>query len=219
LEEERDERINLAEDESEAEPEGGEETGREEASGGEGEAPSADDSATTEAAEAEASPEKELADLNDKYIRLYAEFENYKKRVLKDREELVKYANETILHDLLPSIDNLEIALQHAGNDMSEGLVKGVEASLREFRRTTEKFGLKPIEALGNAFDPSYHHAMSQVERDDLEENTVVEEFRRGYIYGGKVLRASLVAVSCRPSSGKTPEEDKESSNSDDKEE
>ncbi|MFN3479426.1 MAG: nucleotide exchange factor GrpE [Thermodesulfovibrionales bacterium] len=142
------------------------------------------------------SVEEELSELREKYLRLYAEFENYKKRVQKEKEELIKYGNEALLYELLNVLDNLEMALKHSSENVSEGLVKGVEMTLREFQRITEKFGLIPIVALGRPFDPSLHHAMSQVERDDVEDKTVVEEFRKGYMYGDKVLRASLVAVS-----------------------
>lgn len=146
--------------------------------------------------EAKPSAQEELSQLREKYLRLYAEFENYKKRVQKEKEELIKYGNEALLYELLSVLDNLEMALKHSGENVSEGLVKGVEMTLREFQRITEKFGLVPIDAVGKPFDPSLHHAMSQVERDDVNDKTVVEEFRRGYMYGDKVLRASLVAVS-----------------------
>lgn len=145
---------------------------------------------------------EELAEINDKYVRLYAEFENYRKRVAKDKEELVKYANESLLYDMLPSLDNLEIALQHADNEQSTGLVEGVRNTLRELYRTMEKFGLTHIEAEGRPFDPAFHHAMSEVERDDIDDKMVVEEFRKGFMYRDKVLRASLVSVSRRPGGG-----------------
>jgi molecular chaperone GrpE len=138
----------------------------------------------------------ELQEINDRYLRLYAEFENYKKRVNKDKEEIFKYGNESLLYELLPVIDNLEMALKHATNSVSEGLVQGVEITLKELQRTLEKFGLSPIEANGKPFDPLVHHAMTQIERDDVDEKTVVEEFRKGYMFRDKVLRPSLVAVS-----------------------
>lgn len=141
----------------------------------------------------------QLLEMKDKYLRLYAEFENYKKRTNKDKEELVKYCNESILYEILPVIDNLEMALSHSANDASSGLVKGVEITLREFQRVMEKFGLIPIAAEGRPFDPSVHHAMSQVIRSDVEDKTVIEEFRKGYMFGDKVLRPSLVAVSKKP--------------------
>lgn len=141
----------------------------------------------------------ELQEMNDKYIRLYAEFDNYRKRVNKDKEELIKYANEGIIYQLLPVIDTLEIALKHSNDETSSGLIQGVENTLREFLRTLEKFGLTPIEAVNKSFDPSLHEAMCVIERKDIEENLVVEEFRKGYIFREKVLRPSLVSVSKRP--------------------
>jgi molecular chaperone GrpE len=147
----------------------------------------------------------ELQEINDKYLRLYAEFENYKKRVNKDKEELLKCGNENLLYDLLPVIDNLEMALKHSSNESSTGLsasgglVQGVEITLKELLRTLERFGVTPIEASGKPFDPSVHHAMIQVERDDIDDKIVVEEFRKGYMFRDKVLRPSLVAVSKKP--------------------
>lgn len=141
----------------------------------------------------------ELDETNNKYLRLYAEFENYKKRVRKEREEFFTYCNEDLLYELLPVIDNLEMALKHAsdGNpDALQSLKQGVENTLRELNRTLEKFGLKAIEAVGLPFDPAYHHAMSQVEKPDVDDKTVVEEMRKGYLYKEKVLRPSLVTVS-----------------------
>jgi len=143
--------------------------------------------------------QESLTELNDKYLRLYAEFDNYKKRIQREKEDLIKYSNEDILYHLLPVMDNLEMALKHSADSVSEGLVKGVEITLREFQRVTEKFGLIPIPAKGKPFDPAVHHAMSQVERTDMEDRTVVEEFRKGYMFSGKVLRPSLVSVSRRP--------------------
>ncbi len=151
-----------------------------------------------------------LEDLNDKYLRLYAEFDNYKKRVNKDKEELVQYGNESLLYELLPAIDSLELALKHASGDSNTSLVHGVEMTLKELHRTLEKFGLVKIESLGKKFDPVVHHAMMNVERDDMEEKVVAEELRAGYIYRDKVLRPSLVAVSVKPQ-GKTKQENENS--------
>ena len=159
----------------------------------------------------------ELQEMNNKYLRLYAEFENYKKRVNKDKEELVKYGNESLLYELLPVIDNLEMALRHASNNVSSGLVQGVEITLKELQKILEKFGLIAIEANNKPFDPLVHHAMTQNERDDIDEKIVVEEFRKGYMLRDKVLRPSLVAVSKKPVKSqekeKTEEEIKASKN------
>jgi len=149
--------------------------------------------------------ESELVEMKDRYLRLYAEFENYRKRVQREKEDLVKCCNEDLLYQILPAIDNLEMALQHSANGPSEGLLKGVEITLRELLRILEKFGLIPISAIGRPFDPSIHHAMSVVDKPDAEDNTVVEEFRKGYMFGNRVLRPSLVSVS-----KKTTEESRE---------
>jgi len=141
----------------------------------------------------------EAEELNNKYLRLYADFDNYRKRVNKDKEDLIRYGNESLLYELLPAIDNLELAMKHASGDVNSGLVQGVEVTLKELQRTLEKFGLMRIEAIGRQFDPAVHHAMSQVERDDMPEKMVAEEFRAGYRYRDKVLRPSLVAVSMQP--------------------
>ena len=142
------------------------------------------------------SPVAELEAVNDKYKRLYAEFENYKKRVQKDKEELVKYANEKIIYELLPVIDSLEMALEHSKNGAPGGIIQGVENTLKELLRILEKFGLTPIEATDKPFDPSVHHAMSVVEKEDVDENRVVEVYRKGYMFRDKVIRAALVGVS-----------------------
>lgn len=162
--------------------------------------------------EARSADAEALRELNNKYLRLYAEFDNYKKRVNREKEELVRYSNESLLYELLPAIDNLELALKHASCDPKTGVVQGVEITLKELQRTLEKFGLKKIEAAGKKFDPAVHHAMSQVEREDLEEKMVAEELRAGYLYRDKVLRPSLVAVSKRP---KKAEEDEQAERTD----
>lgn len=139
--------------------------------------------------------DKELEAEREKYLRLYAEFETYKRKTARDKEELLRYANQEIFGEILPTIDNLETALKHAGEG-DESLKKGVEMTLRELVRTLEKFGVTGIPAKGEPFNPEFHHAIAQVESADVPENTVVEEYRKGYLYNGKVLRASLVGVS-----------------------
>jgi len=148
-----------------------------------------------------------LKEANDRYLRLYAEFENYKKRVNKDKEELIKYGNESLLYELLTVLDNLDMALKHAPDNIASGLVQGVEITYKELMKTLEKFGLSAIDAEGKPFDPLVHHAMSQIDRDDMDENIVVEEYRKGYKLREKVLRPSLVAVSKKPVEDKKKEE------------
>ncbi len=150
--------------------------------------------------------EEEISRQKDKYLRLYSDFETFKRHWQKEKEESLKYANEDIMKDILPSLDNLETALKHA-KEGADGLREGVEMTLRELLRVLDKFGLKQVPALGLPFNPEYHHAISQVEREDVEDNTVVEEFRRGYSYNGKVIRATLVAVSRRPKKEESADE------------
>ncbi|MGC2063026.1 MAG: nucleotide exchange factor GrpE [Thermodesulfovibrionales bacterium] len=153
----------------------------------------------------EGSADTDVKDMNDKYLRLYADFENYRKRVNKDKEDLVRYSNESLIYELLPILDSLDLALRHASGESQSGLVQGVEMTLKELLRTLEKFGLTRINAAGMVFDPARHHAMIQVERDDMDEKMVAEEMRPGYIYRDKVLRPSLVSVSVRPQKSAAP--------------
>jgi molecular chaperone GrpE len=154
--------------------------------------------------------EEAVGELNNKYLRLYAEFDNYKKRVNRDKEELMRYGNESLLYALLPAIDNLDLALKHGACDPKDGIVQGVELTMKELQRTLEKFGLRRIPASGERFDPAVHHAMMQVEREDMEDNMVAEELRTGYRFHDKVLRPSLVAVSVRPKKNDGRGEDSE---------
>lgn len=152
---------------------------------------------TTEMSDNIEALKKSLSEQNDKYLRLYAEFENYKKFAARQKEDQLKYANERLLKDLLTVIDHLELALQHSSDDkVSDPLAKGVEMTLKELKTLMERYGLVSIDAIGKPFDPNIHHAMSQIENDGVDENTVIEEFRKGYMLKERVLRAPLVGVS-----------------------
>lgn len=152
---------------------------------------------------------KSLEEANDKYIRLYADFENFKKVTAKNKEDLLKYANEDIMSDILTVIDHLELALQHStGNETSSSLSEGVELTLKELKGVLEKHGLVRIDAMGKPFDPAVHHAMSQIETEEAEEDTVVKEFRKGYMLRDRVLRAPLVGVAKKKTQTDDTEED-----------
>ncbi len=152
---------------------------------------------------------KSIDEANDKYIRLYADFENFKKVTAKNREDLLKYASEDIMTDILTVIDHLELALQHStGDDTSSPLAEGVELTLKELKGVLEKHGLVRIDAMGKPFDPAVHHAMSQIETDDAEEDTVVKEFRKGYMLRDRVLRAPLVGVAKKKTEADDTEEE-----------
>ena len=149
--------------------------------------------------------QKQIAQDNyEKFLRVYAELENYKKRVEKDRIENLRYANEELLRDLLPFIDNLQRAVDHASSeeDTNPGaLMDGIELTLKDLRKLLEKHGLRPIESVGARFDPNLHEAMMQVENNVQEPQTVVQEFQKGYLFKDRLLRPARVSVAMRPES------------------
>ena len=133
----------------------------------------------------------------DKLLRLAAEFENYKKRMIRDRQTYVKYAEENILKDLLPSIDNLERAIEQDESTRNvETLLEGVELTLKGLQTTVSKYGLVPIESVGLAFDPNLHEALVMESSDEVPAQSVLREFEKGYHYKDRLLRAAKVVVS-----------------------
>jgi molecular chaperone GrpE len=135
--------------------------------------------------------------LNDRLLRLHAEFENYKKRAARERSEFVRFANEGLILELLPVVDSLEHAVATARcRGEVQGVAEGVDIILRLFQTTLEKVGVKPIEALGHEFDPNFHQAVAQVESKDGRDNIAVEEVRKGYLLEGRLLRPAMVKVS-----------------------
>jgi molecular chaperone GrpE len=141
---------------------------------------------------------KEKAEILDKYTRLYADYENYKKRAIKERDELIKYRAEPIATEMLQILDNLQLVLSHVTTSTDDSLIKGVEMTIKELKKILDKFGLSEIDAVGKPFDPNFHHAMSMVERDDIENNSVVEIFRKGYLFKDRLIRPAIVSVSKR---------------------
>lgn len=136
---------------------------------------------------------KEYEELNDRYKRLFAEFENYKKRIQK--ESINKYAEITgdVVTSILPIMDNLEKAAQAKTEDTS--YQEGVKLILKQFLDTLKKFGVEEIEAVGTTFDPELHEAVSHIEDANRKDQEVVEEYRKGYKIGTKVIRHSMVIV------------------------
>ena len=138
----------------------------------------------------------------DRYLRQIAEIENYKKRNARERDDAIRFANEMLLKDLLPIIDNLERAVNHAASgENGKTLVEGVEMVLKGFIDTLAKFGVSQIDAVGQPFDPSKHEAIAQVVSDVNEPNSVVEELHKGYMFRDRLLRAALVSVAKPPES------------------
>jgi molecular chaperone GrpE len=139
----------------------------------------------------------ELEALNDRLLRLHAEFENYKKRMARERSEFMKFANEALILEFLPVLDNLERAVPMAKSGLdAQRIAEGLDIILRLFQTILEKAGVKAIETLDREFDPSLHQAVAQVERVDGRDNMVVEEVRKGYQLEGRLLRPSMVKVS-----------------------
>jgi molecular chaperone GrpE len=137
----------------------------------------------------------------DKFLRERADLENYRKRVQKEKEEILKYGNESFILEVLPALDNMERALSHAsGEGDSSAVIEGVKITFSMLIGTLKKFGVTPLEtAPGTPFDPALHQAMAQVESADQEPGTVVAEFQKGYTLNERLLRPAMVSVAIAP--------------------
>ena len=172
-------------------------------------APVTEETANTEAAVEETAPEtftvtkeqmekmeglaKLVADVNDKYLRLAAEYDNYRKRTAKEKESIYGDAKADTIKPLLAVYDNLERGI--AQYDEADAHRQGLELILRQFTETLTKLGVTEIEAKGQPFDPGLHNAVMHVEDETAGENTVVEVFQKGFMLGDKVLRFAMVKV------------------------
>ena len=144
--------------------------------------------------------EPDLEGLKDRLLRALAETENLRRRAQRDREDYVKYANETLLRDLIPVLDNLDRALNAARTAGESGtVVSGVELIQRELLRVLEKAGLSRYSAVGERFDPTRHEAIARVVSAERPPDTVVHETAAGYLLNGRVLRPAMVAVAAAP--------------------
>jgi molecular chaperone GrpE len=141
--------------------------------------------------------EEEAKETYDRLLRVTAEFENYKKRSAREMEEFRKYANQSLLKEMLSVIDNLELAINSSsdGKKADKNLIEGLNLTLNEILRVFEKFNVTPIEAQGKTFDPAYHEAVMREETDDYPENTVISEFQKGYLIHDRLLRPAMVVV------------------------
>jgi len=168
---------------------------------------SATAAAETEAAEVAPDPAEELAaaqasasENRDLYLRALADLENYRKRAQRDREDAVKFANDSLLREFIPVIDNLERALEHAGDAAEQKVLReGVEMTLVQFRKVLESAGVTEVAAAGSAFDPNFHQAMGQVETDEQPANTIVQVLQKGYLLRERLLRPALVMIAKVP--------------------
>jgi len=147
-----------------------------------------------------AEKEKEANENYERLLRTAAELENLKKRVAKEREEWTKFANEDLIKAILPFIDNLERAVNHAEKVVDSGvLIEGVRLTIQQLLQSLSKFGLSSFESVGKPFDPAFHEAMLVVESDQYEPNHVVEEFQKGYLLNDRLIRPAIVSVSKPP--------------------
>ncbi len=160
----------------------------------------AEEDELAEASEGDA--QDELGALNEKYLRIAAEFENFKRRALKERQDLHNYAHENLIKQLLPVVDNLERAVGHArqeeGGD-AKSLLEGIELTYRSLMQALEKLGVQGIESEGERFDPKIHEAIRQMPSAEHESGVVAEVFQKGYLLKDRLIRAALVAVSSGP--------------------
>ncbi|HBE44444.1 MAG TPA: nucleotide exchange factor GrpE [Deltaproteobacteria bacterium] len=144
--------------------------------------------------------ENTLKTFQNKLLYLQADFENFKKQKNKEKQELLMFGNEVLIKELLPVLDNLERALEHASTtENATSIVEGVKIIHAEFLKVLEKYGVTRAEAIGKKFDPTLHEAVFQEARDDVEPGTVVSELQKGYLLNGRLIRPSRVIVSKAP--------------------
>ena len=139
-----------------------------------------------------------IKEAQEKYLRLYAEMENYKKRKELEKADAIKFGNEKLVLALLPVLDSFDRAVQHAfeGSEKPEDALEGFVLIQKQFHTILEKIGVTPIEADNTPFDPNKHQAVMSEEKDGVESNTVIKVLQTGYLFHGKILRPSMVVVS-----------------------
>lgn len=140
---------------------------------------------------------EEAKSLNDKYLRLAAEFDNYKRLTQRDQRDQIRFGNESLLKELLPVVDNLERAIKASREGgSSDVLIQGVDLTLKQLTGALMRFHVTPIETLGKPFDPATHQSVTSIASEKVPEQHVVDEFQRGYLLHDRILRAAMVSVS-----------------------
>lgn len=163
----------------------------------EGDAEASEDSAASEK-EAEASSDDKINELNDRYVRLMAEFENFRKRTDKEKEMMFETGAKSVIEKILPVVDNFERALEMAKPEEGaepDPFMDGIDKIYKQLMTEFDNMGVKPIEAVGKPFDPQFHNAVMQEESEDAESGTVTKEMQKGYMYRDSVVRHSMVVV------------------------
>jgi molecular chaperone GrpE len=144
---------------------------------------------------------RERDDLFDRLLRKQAEFENFRKRIEREKSEFMQFASADLMKELLNVLDSFDLALRNAAKDGVKGgesTLRGFELISKQIQDTLTRFGLKPLEAKGKTFDPNFHQAVSTIPTNDVEENTVIDELRKGYTLNGRLLRPAMVSVSTK---------------------
>lgn len=148
--------------------------------------------------------EKKNKELEDKYLRLHADFDNYRKRLNKEKEEIVYSTSERLLRELLEVKDHLELALSHSvGSVDVKNLREGVDLTLKQLNAFLKKFGVEEVKALGEGFNPAFHEAIQQEESVEYQPGSVARVYQKGYLLNGRLLRAARVTVATQPSKDK----------------
>ena len=145
-----------------------------------------------------ADAESKYKEMQDRYLRLNAEFDNYKKRMMRENSDRLKYFNMELIKELLPSVDNLERAISHAGDKNSdlENMIEGLQMVYKGMQEAFGKFGVSEIESIGKEFDPNCHQAVGMIESQEVPENHVAEECLKGYYLHDRIIRPTMVRVS-----------------------
>ena len=145
-----------------------------------------------------ADAESKYKEMQDRYLRLNAEFDNYKKRMMRENSDRLKYFNMELIKELLPSVDNLERAISHAGDENSdlENMIEGLQMVYKGMQEAFGKFGVSEIESIGKEFDPNCHQAVGMIENLKVPENHVAEECLKGYYLHDRIIRPTMVRVS-----------------------
>ncbi len=144
---------------------------------------------------AETAESKEEEELQMRYLRLAADFQNFRKRVEKEKQDVFQFANEKIMSDLLSVIDNFDRALETPENWQDQGMLEGMQLILKQLKEVVEKNGLEEIKALGEPFDPNFHHAVMMEQTDEYESGTVSAVLQKGYLLNTRVIRPAMVKV------------------------
>ncbi|MBU6433741.1 MAG: nucleotide exchange factor GrpE [Nitrospirae bacterium] len=153
---------------------------------------------------------EQVKELNDKYLRLAAEFDNYKRLAQRDQRDQIRFGNEQLLRELLPVVDNLERAVKASRNGgSSDVLIQGVDLTLKQLTGALTRFHVIPVETVGQPFDPATHQAVTSVASEKIPEQHVVDEFQRGYRLHDRILRAAMVSVSTGQAQDGAPGTDK----------